>query len=567
MTSRGTVLGTFVLLCVGILIGGVVQADPLFNPQMPYSVGSEPGWVAVGDLDGDEDLDLVVANEGSDNVSVLLGNGTGSFAAAVDYVAGTEPTCVAVGLFDAGDAPDLAVANETTNDVSILLGNGDGTFKAAVNYSTGSSPTSVVVGDVNEDGDLDLVVSNWGDSDVSVLAGNGDGTFQAADDYGVGMYTYPSEVAIGYLDGDSHLDLATSNQFSSDLSVLLGNGDGSFQTAEICDLEDNTYASAVAIGHLNPDGYADLVVSNEFGHDVSVLLGNGDGTFQAAEDYPAGTAPFSVGIEDLDLDGNADLAVADWTNTGVVWVLLGNGDGTFQTAESYATQTKASSVAIGDLDNDYVQDLAVANYGSGTVSVLLNLKEACNDTDGDGYGSPSNPSCMYTGDDCDNDNPDINPGASEMCNGVDDDCNGNTADGAHEAWIGASCDGGDTDFCEEGTYSCEGAAQVCSDETDDTVEVCDGLDNDCDGQIGDWETDEDGDHYVQCISWEGTDPDIYGGGDCNDDDAAQNPGLEENLAAGNCGDGKDNDCDNLVDVQESGCPAPEPGPCAAVPAS
>lgn len=558
-------MGALVALCVGILVGGTVQADPLFNPQVAYSVGSDPGWVAVWDLDGDEDLDLIVANEGSDNVSVLLGNGGGSFLAAVNYSAGTEPTCVAVGLFDAGNAPDLAVANESSDNVSILLGNGDGTFQTAVSYATGESPTSVVVGDVNEDGDRDLVVSNWSDSDVSVLLGNGDGTFLEAVSYGVGTGANPSEVAIGHLDGDSHLDLAVANQFSSDVSVLLGNGDGSFQTAVKYDLDDYTYPSAVAIGHLNPDGYADLVVANEFGPDISVLLGNGDGTFQTAVDYGAGTSPFSVGIEDLDLDGNADVAVANWTNTGVVLVFLGNGDGSLQTGESYATESKASSVAIGDLDNDYVQDLAVANYGSNTVSILLNLKEACNDTDGDGYGSPSNPSCAYSGDDCDNDNPDINPGASEMCNGVDDDCDGNTADGEDEAWLGTLCDGPDLDECDEGTYSCEGAVQTCSDDTDDTVEVCDGLDNDCNGFIGDWEIDDDEDRYVECVSWEGTDPEIDGGSDCDDSDADRNPGLVENVTAGNCEDGKDNDCDDLVDVEEPGCPTP--GPCAAIPAS
>lgn len=562
MTNRGTVWGTFVVLCVGILIGGAVQADPLFNPQVPYSVGTDPGWVAVGDLDGDDDLDLVVANEGSDNVSVLLGNGGGSFAAAVNYAVGTEPSCVAVGLFDAGDDPDLAVANESSNNVSILLGNGDGTFQTAVSYTTGSSPTSVAVGDLNEDGELDLAVSSRGGNKVSVLAGNGDGTFLAAVDYGVG--SNPSEVAIGYLNGDSHLDLAVSNQFSSDVSVLMGNGDGTFQTAVEYDLTNFTYASGVAIGHLNQDGYADLVAANEFGNDISVLLGNGDGTFQAAVDYAAGTAPFSVLIEDLDLDGNADVAVADWTNTGAVWVLVGNGDGTLQTAERYATQSKAASVAIGDLDNDHVQDLAVVNYGSDSVSVLLNLKEACNDTDGDGYGSPSNPSCAYTGNDCDNDNPDINPGASEMCNGVDDDCDAGSADGADEAWMGTLCDGPDSDECDEGTYSCEGATQVCSDVSGNTVEVCDGEDNDCNGFIGDWETDDDGDHYVECISWVGDDPEIYGGDDCNDHDAARSPGLEENLAAGNCEDGKDNDCNDRIDAQEPGCPAP--GACADIPA-
>jgi hypothetical protein len=547
-------------LCVGILVGGAAQADPLFNPQVQHTVGDGPGSVAIGDVDANGDLDLAVANEISDDVSILLGSGGGAFVASGSYAAGTEPCSVVFGLMDGDAALDLAVANSSSDDVSVFLGVGDGTFGTAVGYGAGASPTSVALGDLNEDNELDLAVSNYNDNNVSILLGNGDGTFQTAVDYASG--SKPAQVAIGYLDGDTHLDLAVVNQFSDDVSVLLGNGDGTFQTAVAYGLGSFQNPSAVAVGHLNNDSAADLVVTREFGGDVAVVLGNGDGTFQAPVYYGAGTSPFSVAIGDLDLDGNDDLAVADYDSIGLVWVLLGNGDGTFSAATSYAAESKASSVALGDLDKAGTPDLAVTNYGSDTVSVFLNAKETCSDVDGDGYGAPAHPSCAFSEEDCDDENPDINPGASELCNGLDDDCDGGTADGADEAWLGTLCDGPDLDYCEEGTNTCEGALQVCSDDTDDTVEICDGLDNDCNGFLGDWETDDDGDHYVECVSWEGTDPEIYDGSDCDDSDAARNPGLVENLDAGNCEDGKDNDCDDLVDVEEPGCPTP--GPCADI---
>jgi hypothetical protein len=563
MTSRGTVLGIFAVLSVGILIGGAVQADPLFNPQVPHSVGDGPGSVAISDLDGDGNLDLAVANEISNDVSILLGSGGGAFGGAVTYSAGTEPSSVAVGLFDGDAALDLAVANRNSDDVSVFLSVGDGTFGTAVPYAAGASPSSVALGDLNEDGELDLAVSNYNDDEVSILLGNGDGTFQTAMGYEAG--SEQTQLAVGLFNGDAHLDLAVANQFSSEVSVLLGNGDGTFQTAVAFSVGSFQLPSAVAVGHLNNDTYADLVVAGEFNGDVAVLLGNGDGTFQAAVTYDSGTAAFSVAIGDLDLDGDDDLAVADYDSEGLVWILLGNGDGTFSAAESYAAQSSASSVAIGDLDKAGTPDLAVANYGSDTVSVFLNTKETCTDEDGDGYGAPAHDSCAYPEEDCDDGNPDIHPGASELCNGLDDDCNGGSADGAGEAWMGTLCDGPDLDYCEEGTYGCEGAAKVCSDDTDDTVEVCDGVDNDCNGFLGDWETDDDSDHYVECVSWEGTDPGIYGGNDCDDSDAARSPGLVENVDYGNCEDGKDNDCDDLVDYAEPGCP--EPGPCAPIPAS
>jgi hypothetical protein len=361
-------------------------------------------------------------------------------------------------------------------------------------------------------------------------------------------------LAIGDLDADNDLDVAVANQYSYNVSILLGDGDGTFASAVTYALGDYSYPSSVAIGDLNEDTVPDLAVAKEVTNDVSVLLGNGNGTFQAGVDYPAGTSPFSVVIGDLDLlYRHLDVAVAAYTTQGRVWVLLGDGDGTLQAPTYYDAGGKASSIAMGDLDRDAVPDLAVANYNSDTVSVFINMKEACNDTDGDGYGAPANPVCAFPEEDCDNGNRDVYPGATEICNGIDDDCEATTADGADELWLGALCDGPDADDCLEGTYSCQAGSQICSDSTGDDIEVCDGVDNDCNTLIPPEETDDDGDQYVECAQWVGSDPDILGDNDCNDEDPEMSPGIIEDRAAGNCGDGKDNDCDGYVDSADCEC--------------
>jgi hypothetical protein len=322
-----------------------------------FGAGTNPDSAAVGDFNGDGKLDLAVANYGSDNVSILLGNGDGTFQAAVNYGAGEFPESVAVGDFRGDGKLDLVVANQGSNNVSILLGNGDGTFQAAVNYGVGSSPTSVAVGDFNGDGKLDLVVANSFSNNGSILLGNGDGTFQAAVNYGAGLTLF--SVAVGDFNGDGKLDLAVAG---SDVSILLGNGDGTFKTAVqyVAGLEPNS----LAVADFNGDGKLDLAVANYESNNVSILLGKGDGTFQAAVDYGIGTenypaTPGSVAVGDFNGDGKLDLVVAGVESDGVsvVSVLLGNGDGTFQAAVNYGAGAQ-TSVAVGDFNGDGRLDLA-----------------------------------------------------------------------------------------------------------------------------------------------------------------------------------------------------------------
>jgi hypothetical protein len=391
---------------VGVLIG---NGDGTFRAAVPYSSGAyHTVSVAVGDVNGDGKLDLVVgsycassSNCASGSVGVLLGNGNGTFRAAVSYSSGGyEAQSVAVGDVNGDGKLDLLVANTicapndcATGSVGVLLGNGDGSFQPVVTYDSGGfSAESVAVADVNGDGKPDLLVTNNCVTDgafncvngsVGVLLGNGDGTFQSAVSYGSGG-TGASSVAVRDVNGDGKLDLLLANACGNNgnygcmigsVGVLLGKGSGTFKAAAI-DASGGYEPYSVAVGDVNGDGNPDLLVANECGNTddcngvVGVLLGNGNGTFQPVVTYDSGGYDAqSVAVADVNGDGKPDLLVAN--GSGAVGVLLGNGDGTFQAAMSYGSGGQdAESVAVADVNGDGKPDLVVAN-GDGTVGILL----------------------------------------------------------------------------------------------------------------------------------------------------------------------------------------------------
>jgi Calx-beta domain/FG-GAP-like repeat len=347
---------------------------PSFVATLDIEAGTAPRSAAVGEFNGDDIPDLAVANSGG--VSVLLGNGDGTFQAPRNFDAGHAHSSVTVGDFNGDGRQDLAVNNKddplgSGGSLSVLLGNGDGTFQTRVSYLTsGNSTGSVTVGDFNGDDVPDLVVLNYWSSNGSVLLGNGDGTFQAALNFAAGRE--PISVAVGDFNGDGLQDLAVANSYPANVGVLLGNGDGTFQPPRNFDVGTN--CSSVAVGEFNGDGIPDLAVA---GGGVSVLLGNGDGTFQAAHTFTAGPTPFSVAVGEFNGDAIQDLAVANYSEPGTASVLLGNGDGTFQAARSFVAGIVPMFVTVGDLNSDGLSDLAVANFGSAftfpdsSMSVLL----------------------------------------------------------------------------------------------------------------------------------------------------------------------------------------------------
>ena len=350
--------------------------------QVTTGPGAE--GVVTGDFNGDGKLDLAIADNHSNTVSILLGNGDGTFQAHEDYTVGSTPSSVVVGDFNRDGIPDLAVRNQGPNTVSILLGNGDGTFQPAMNFATGTGWARMVVGDFNGDGKLDLATTNNSDGTVSILLGNGDGTFKNHVDYATGLVPLP--IAVADVNRDDKLDLVVGNS-SNTYTILLGNGDGTFQSPVTYPTIANP--ASLVLADFNQDGKIDLAVFSESGGTpgLEISLGNGDGTFQRFADYATGCGQqvdCTAAVADLNRDGKLDLIVRNGP-ASTISVLLGNGDGTFQNPLSFATGSWPEQVAIGDFNGDGRLDLAVTNLTSNTVSILIE----------DGTVSPNPPSLNF----------------------------------------------------------------------------------------------------------------------------------------------------------------------------
>ena len=401
---------------VGVLMG---NGDGSFQPVVSYYPGGGDSYaVAIADLNGDGKPDLVVANAcegkesssncGNNTFGVLLGNGDGTFKSATSYATG-GPTAFSVVVADVnGDGKaDVLMTDMYPGGpaaVSVVLGNGDGSFRAPLIYPSGGyDDNTIAAADVNGDGKLDLVIASQGVSctgcvgGVSVLLGNGNGTFQSQVSYGTGTTNPTYSVAVADVNGDGKLDIVAASSCISNINcvssvaVLLNNGDGTFKTA-VNYASNGQAAHSVAIGDVNGDGKADIVVANSCATGdfyctsgtVGVLLGNGDGTFRPVVIYSTGGAyPTSVVVGDLNNDGRADIVVSNYQTTtsdytGRIGVLLGNGDGTFQPAVTYASGGVGdNSVAVVDLNGDGKLDLLAVNQGAtvgtsnGTLGVLL----------------------------------------------------------------------------------------------------------------------------------------------------------------------------------------------------
>ncbi len=378
---------------VAVLLG---NGDGTFQTAVPYASGGLfADSVAIADLRGAGKMDIIVGNCGSvlnnicvgtnGGVGVLLGNGDGTFQTAITYSASYGVAAVAAADVTGDGKPDLLLATNCLSGTSysgcvgVLSGNGDGTFASVLTYSSGGySPGAIAVDDVNGDNKLDVVVAHCGTAadgscgtgNAGVLLGNGDGTFAAGvvyDSAGI----YPDGVVIADVNGDGQPDVVVANSstslsdLSGDLGVLLGNGDGTFQPV-VAYPSGGFGAASLAVLDVNGDGKLDMVVANCSSTSgdctgtsgtvgVGVLLGIGNGTFQAAVTYASGgNTPFGIAVADLNADSKPDLVVANCemymcgSHPGTIGVLLNGSLGRTKTtlASSASPATFGQSVTF-----------------------------------------------------------------------------------------------------------------------------------------------------------------------------------------------------------------------------
>ena len=278
---------------------------------------------------------------------------------------------------------DIITADYTSNDISVLLGNGDGTFETARSFPAGSSPTALVVGDWNGDGRLDVAVVDAGaDPGVTILFGNGDGTFYSGPNDFYPVQSGTTAIAEGDFNGDGALDLAVADQNSSDVSILLGNGHGGFTLTQSIPLAVPGFPVAIAAGDFTGNGRIDLAVADQFNDSVSILEGDGLGSFVALPPVALGGTPLfdqPIALVAGNFSGHQsrilDVAVVTLSALGdpaSVSVLLAQGNGIFAAPQliSLETEYNPSSMTVGVLVGGSALDLAIVDSDSGDLSLI-----------------------------------------------------------------------------------------------------------------------------------------------------------------------------------------------------
>jgi hypothetical protein len=352
------------------------------GPQLvPVGIGAWPP--AVGDLDGDGKADLLVPRDSQGftsmyaYVDLLHGNGDGTFLAQGALDAGQVPIFLLSVDLDHDGGLDLVAVNRNSHDISVMLGNGAGAFSAQQRYPVGLLPIAAVAGDFNGDPARDVIVLNNISGDVSVLLGTGSGTL-VPQPLTVPVGISPQAITAADFNGDGRLDLAAANLGNPDgggsnFSVLFGNGDGTFSAPVVYDVNPPDGLTAIAAGDFDGDGRPDVAVAHRT-EGIAFWNGLNDGGFIPTGSATAGLA--QIVVADVNADGRDDLVVANsYLGSGnTVDVLLNPGSGGFWQRASYGVRNLPLSVAVGDINGDGVVDVVAANEGSDNLSVLFGAK-------------------------------------------------------------------------------------------------------------------------------------------------------------------------------------------------
>jgi len=367
--------------------GGPSSGNPATSttPTFRVAAGSAPGSVEIADVNGDGKPDLVVANEQSNDVTVLLGDGKGAFSQAkgCPFPAGHDPNDIAVGDFNRDGKLDLAFANHEEKFLTVLLGDGRGAFTPAQKspFAVEVKPHThgVAAGDLNFDGNLDLVTDSWGTDQVEVLFGDGKGGFTIPGSFfAVGKHPY-QRVRVADVNGDGRADVITTNLEGDNVTVLLSDGRGGLNPSPGSPFGCGDSPFNFAIGDVNADGKLDIAIvnspsstSDRQGKDgLTVLLGDGTGRFamMAGSPFATGRIPNIAAVGDLNGDGIGDIAVSSPDGDNVTVFIMGRKG--MISSYTITVGGHPKGLAIRDLNGDGKEDLVVTNNAENAVTVML----------------------------------------------------------------------------------------------------------------------------------------------------------------------------------------------------
>lgn len=383
MKKQIAALGFWILLTLAQGCGAQTQSsmqarNPLFAPAQgsTLSLGGRPQDIAVADLNRDGKLDLVTC-QAEDTVTVLLGNGRGGFTPAPDSPLKKAAHLVAIGDVNSDGKADLALTHHDSFGVEILLGVGDGRFSAApgspfaAHQGTKPHNHGLALNDLNSDGKLDITTSNQDDNSVSVLMGDGRGSFKPAEGspFAVGRSPYPH--AVGDVNRDGRADIVAPNVGSNNVTILLGDGSGGFKAAGGSPYAVSPRPYNVAIGDISGDGIPDVITTHDDINLITTLLGDGRGGFAPAPPFDVGRRCYEIMVANVAGDARMELVIGTEGSDTVV-VLQGNERGGYtHAAGSPYRAGRSPRIAVGDVNNDGRADIITAYHESGDITVLL----------------------------------------------------------------------------------------------------------------------------------------------------------------------------------------------------
>ncbi len=366
-----------------------------FTDATIYDIDPNSYALTSADLDGDQDIDLVVVHRGGRNVAAVhLNDGSGGFALDSTYGVGSEPHHIMAADLNSDGYSDLTTANFGDGSISVLLNAGDGTFEPKIDYVVGETPIFVCASDLDGDGDLDMVTVDRALDSLHLLWNNGNGTFggQVSCEVGNG----PRAVSACDVNGDGAPDLITADGYGGGFTTLLNSGDGSLSLYQQTITGHDPYS--VVTGDFDADGDPDLALCQLNSRNVVVRANDGTGAFVFDESQMVVGGPQSMIGADLDADGDLDIAAGCAYYDAYVAVLKNNGAADLDTVSFFQPDYQHSWITAADFDGDGDVDLATVTYLAGLLYVMEN--QSCYDPDGDGYGDVGSPESECMLDNC-----------------------------------------------------------------------------------------------------------------------------------------------------------------------